>query len=406
MKNILFELLHSILDKADKSGGSKLLTSPSDGKFEYTSVEADAVNAFALRLWSGCKREGENTLISPFSILFALGMTLEGARGETLSQLERAIGLDRERLSQTLGSICATLDSARENGASLKAADAIWLRDHEFSADEDFLARVSEKYAAEIYSAPFDASTLSDINRWVEKATDGMIKELIDRLSPEAVMCLVSSVAFDCEWAQVYEKHNVIDGKFSSADGRVSKVKLMCSSEGKYISGDSFTGFIKPYKCGGIAFAALLPKEGTSTSELISSLDGESLTRILSYPEYDVSVEAKMPRFKCESSLELSEILGSLGVIDAFDRYHADLSGIGSSPLGKLYISRILHKTFIEAAERGTRAGAATSVELAAGALLLERRVCEVTLDRPFVYIIFETRDSIPLFLGSIETLC
>lgn len=382
---------------------ARLLTPLGSTEPQYTSVDRTAVNDFALKLFSACKASGENTMLSPLSILCALGMTAEGAVGSTLSQMEEVIGLDRDRLAAAIESIRSTVDSAVNDEVKVKLADSIWIRDERISVKNDFLEKNVEKYSAEIYSAPFDSSTLSDINSWVSEKTDGMIKNILDEIPYDAVMYLVNALSFDGKWAEVYKKHQVCDGEFSSSDGEVTKVEMMSSEESKYISGKGFTGFIKPYSGGKFAFAALLPDEGSSTDELISSLDGEALTELLSNPKTGVIVNAYMPKFETEYSCELSELLNSLGMTDAFDSRRADFSELGSSDSGNIFINRVLHKTFIEVAEQGTRAGAATVVEMVDECAMVAGEYYTVKLDRPFVYIIFETTDCTPLFIGSLE---
>ena len=125
---------------------------------------------------------GENTLVSPLSLAAALAMTANGARGETLSEMERVLGMSKESLNVGLS---AYLDKVAESGA-LSVADSLWLRDTmKEKANADFLQRNKDYYDAEIYAAPFDKTTVSDINTWTENATRGMIKELIQEISPD-----------------------------------------------------------------------------------------------------------------------------------------------------------------------------------------------------------------------------
>ncbi len=88
---------------------------------------------------------------------------------------------------------------------------------------------------------------------------------------------------------------------------------------------------------------------------------------------------------------------------DAFDMARADFSGIGSSSQGNLYISRVLHKTYMAVDENGTRAGAATAVEMRAEGAMEDIKV--VHLDRPFLYLIIDCRESLPIFMGTVEAV-
>ena len=111
-------------------------------------------------------------------------------------------------------------------------------------ANADFLQRNKDYYDAEIYAAPFDKTTVSDINTWTENATRGMIKELIQEISPDSVAYLINALYFSGEWQNKYEKSDISEGTFTAADGTVSRVKTMKSSEGIYLSDENTTGFV------------------------------------------------------------------------------------------------------------------------------------------------------------------
>ena len=153
------------------------------------------------------------------------------------------------------------------------------------------------------------------------------------------------------------------------------------------------------------AFAALLPKEGVSLSELIESLNGENLYRLLKSPSA-VSVLTAIPKFETEYDAEMSDILKSMGIEKAFDPNTAEFKGLGSSSDGNIYISRVLHKTFLSMGEKGTKAGAATVVEAKDEAAADDpKQSKEVYLDRPFVYLLIDWENRVPFFIGSMTDL-
>ena len=111
---------------------------------------------------------------------------------------------------------------------------------------------------------------------------------------------------------------------------------------------------------------ALLPREGLTVSEYVASLTGEGLRQMLLSPVSGY-VDAAVPKYKSEYGISLEEALQEMGMQNAFDELRADFSGIGYSVEGPVYISQVLHKTFMAVDERGTRAGAATVVEMEEG---------------------------------------
>lgn len=131
--------------------------------------------------------------------------------------------------------------------------------------------------------------------------------------------------------------------------------------------------------------------------EYVASLTGEKLCDILAHAQ-DTQVWARIPKFESEYAVELGQTLRQMGMEDAFDEERADFSDMGHSDRGNLYISRVIHKTYIAVNERGTRAGAATVVAPADGGAAME--IKEVYLDRPFFYMIVDCESGMPVFMG------
>ena len=357
------------------------------------------VTDFAIRLFKASEVSGKNTLISPLSVLCALAMTANGAEEETLAQMEDVLGMTTAELNLYLYSYMQNLPQGEKYKLSL--ANSIWFtEDERFTVNQSFLQTNAEYYGADIYKAPFDKQTLKDINNWVKQNTDDMIPEILDKIPDEAIMYLVNALAFEAEWMEIYEKQQVRDGKFTKEDGTKQNVEFMCSTEGTYLEDENAIGFKKYYKGGKYAFVAMLPNEGVSVSEYIVSLTGESLNALLSNPQYG-TVHTSMPKFETEYTVEMAEILKGMGMTEAFDMYNADFEGLGTSTAGNIYISRVLHKTFISVGEKGTKAGAATVVEMADGAAAEPQEPKEVYLDRPFVYMLIDCENNIPFFIGT-----
>ena len=340
--------------------------------------------------------DGGDSLVSPVSVLAALAMTEAGARGETLSQMEEAFGVDAGTLRLALSAYMSAVE-----GTEVKLANSIWFRDDgTFEPERDFLAGCASFAGADVFAREFNDAARREINAWVSEHTDGMIEDILDKISAEAVMYLVNALAFEADWESEYKAHQVHDGVFHAPDGD-NTAEMMYSEEHTYLSGEGFTGFMKPYKGGRYAFAALLPDEGVGLDGLVSSLSGEALSSMLANAE-GAAVETAMPSFSSEYDAELSGTLKALGMADAFDGERADFTGMGHSTLGNIYINRVLHKTFIDVTPLGTRAGAATVVEMnTESAAIPPEEPKSVILDRPFLYMIVDTQYNIPLFIGA-----
>ena len=360
------------------------------------------VTDFALRLFKETNEDGKNVLISPLSVLCALSMTANGAEGTTLEQMEEVLGMSVEDLNLYLYTYLTSLPSGDKYKLSL--ANSIWFTDDNgVSVNGDFLKTNASYYGADIYKTPFDRQTLKDINNWVKKNTDRMIPKILDDIPDEAIMYLVNALAFEAEWVDIYKKYQVRNGIFTTENGEIENVDLMYGEENRYLEDENATGFIKYYNGRKYAFVALLPNEGVSVSEYLASLDGASLSALIANAETS-RVNSAIPKFEVEYGKEMSEILKKMGMTDAFDADLANFGGLGSSAYGNIYISRVIHKTFIEVGEKGTKAGAATVVEVSDKAEApMETK--EVILDRPFVYMLIDCENNILFFIGTLMSV-
>ena len=365
-------------------------------------INAQAELAVKLFKASVEKSENESVLISPLSIQLALAMTANGANGQTKEEMEKLLGGDipLEELNEYLYTYINSLPS--ENKYKLEVANSIWFRDDKdrFTVEKDFLQTNADYFAAQAYKEPFDQQTVDDINNWVSNHTDGMIEKIIDKILPDEVLHLINAVAFDAEWETPYEKNNVNDGIFHSLLGDERKVKMMYSDEYKYIGDENATGFIRDYKDGKYAFAALLPNEGVDLYDYIASLTGEGLKKTLDNAEAE-AVNAAIPKFSYDYSLLMNEILAGLGMPTAFDADNADFHRIAMDD--DIYIGSVLHKTFISVDEKGTKAAAITDIAMYDKAAAMPER--EVILDRPFVYMIIDNSTNLPIFIGTVTDI-
>lgn len=366
-----------------------------DDAFKNSSAD------FAIRLFQKTRDDSKNSLISPLSVMLALSMTANGAKGETLAQTESLLGGDipMETLNEYLYSYINALPS--EKTAKLNVANSIWFRDNGFTAENTFLQKNADYYGAAVYKSAFDVKTLRDINNWVKKNTDGMIEKIIDDLDPDAVMYLINTVLFDAEWENIYKKDEVRDGTFTALDGTKRTASMMYSAEHLYLDDGKAIGFIKPYR-NGYSFVALLPNEDISLSDYAASMTGKSFADTIKNAE-DVPVEAAMPKFSYDYDIEMSGALKALGMSLPFDSTKADFSALGSSDSGNIFISRVLHKAYIAVDEKGTKAGAATAADIKVTSDI--GGLYSVTLDRPFVYAVIDDAYGLPVFIGAVTDI-
>lgn len=360
---------------------------------------------FSLELLRESRREqgGQdgNLLVCPLSVMAALEMARNGAQGETGEQMARTLygEMQPEESRRELMAYLQALPN--QDKAGFRFANSIWYRqgDTSFEVEPAFLKSSAVDYGAQIYGAAFDESTLRDVNSWVGQETDGMIPKILDQIPDAAVMFLVNGMALDAEWQKQYHTDQIHEAEFYPREGDPQKVEMMYSQEDVRIRGEAVKGFVKPYQ-EGYGFVALLPDQGLTVDAYLEGLTGEAFLKLLGQGE-EGPVEAGLPKYSTRSQLTLNDMLKRMGMPLAFDMEQADFGGMGHDPEGNIYIGAAIHSTFLEVDGRGTRAGAATVVEMEAGGAAMETE--QVILDRPFLYAIFDTKENLPIFIGIVD---
>ncbi len=390
--------------KEEKESSKELTVNMKVNKVKSEEIKGskDAVVDFGLSLLKEVRKDGENALISPLSVFTALSMTANGADGNTLTQMEEVLGLKVQELNDFSHKY---LEATRKDDSSLlHIANSLWLKDDiDVQVKEDFLQRNVDYYDSDVFVSAFNDKTKEDINNWVEDYTSGMIKEMLDKIDKDAVMYLINALYFDAEWEEIYPSNKVYLGEFTSSLGDKQEVEFMYSEEGVYLEDDMSTGFIKYYKDRTYAFVALLPKENVTVEDYINGKSGKDIMETLSSGEED-SVRVSIPKFKSEFSSNLKDALIDMGMEDAFFYEMANFGKMAEvSPPYKLVVNKVIHKTFIAVNERGTKAGAASAVEITKEMAMEEQK--SVFLDRPFIYMIIDTKEEVPIFIGTVETL-
>ena len=366
----------------------------------------EMINAFAGDLYAKLRSEKGNVFFSPFSISTALGMTATGAKGETLSQMQKVLHLPAE--TATVDARFAGLMLALSNpktGYQLTTANAIWAQNG-FPWREEFKTRVS-KYGAGLRDAEFaaqpDAERLK-VNKWVEEQTKDKIKELLASGTVDATtrMILVNAIYFKGDWVSAFDKKATKPAPFTATDGTKTDAPLMFR-KGTFslYEGDGVQVLSMPYKGNDLSMIVALPTKIDGLPALEAKLDAkifESWTKKLS-PTNDVMVS--FPKFKTETNYSLGKTLIDMGMSNAFDKVAADFGGMHSAP-DKLYLSLVVHKAFVDINEEGTEAAAATAV-------VMSRAPSPVTqtktfrADHPFVFAIRHVASGAILFLGRVE---
>lgn len=331
----------------------------------------------------------------------ALAMTLNGAGGQTYTQMQSTLGLtgltntEINQSYQNLIAMFSTLDPS----VTFNIANSIWYR-NTFSVLDSFLVVDSTYFNAKVAALNFNDPSAADvINNWVSEKTNGKITSVVQApLPPEAMMYLINALYFHGTWRYAFDRKYTKLGTFYLANGSTESDSLMTMTDTlNYYSDQYFRGVELPYGNGDYSMIVLLPDSGSATNPIPTLNQGEinSITNGLK-PEY---VTVTLPKFKLRYSVILNKALSQMGMANAFSSA-ADFTRI--NPAGGLYISYVLHKTYIDVNEIGTEAAAVTVVAVATLATGAGPQPVMFDANRPFVFLIKENHSNTILFMGAV----
>lgn len=363
---------------------------------------AAAANHFGLDFFREvvAQSDGRNLFVSPLSVSMALGMTWNGARAGTEAAMRAALrfgDLSAGQINQSfldLIQLLTTMDPV----VRVEIANSIWYREG-LAVLQSFIDINVAFFQAVVQALDFDDPAAADtINAWVAEKTHGLIKEIVEKpINPMLVMFLINAVYFKGDWTWQFDKGRTSDGTFHAPEGE--RTVRMMYQKGKFrvIGGEKFAAIDLPYGHELFRMTILLPDPGVSVDDLVSAMTGENWAawkaELAQAPEREIDVY--LPRFELEWKSSLKQVLSAMGMAEAFDPALADFTGMVAA--GELFISDVLHKTYVRVDEKGTEAAAVTSVEMGATSIPESFRV-----DRPFVFVIHDLHSGAILFAGKI----
>lgn len=407
------------IDDSDRSllisSGERNLD-PDNTQAEWNRFVGDN-NAFAFDLYHAIGDDAENLLFSPYSISVALAMTWGGAANRTESQMADTLhfSFPQEKMHSLFNELDLGLNDRNQNDPAnedkylkLKIANAVWgQKDYGFL--ESYLDLLMFHYGAGIRLADFihnPSRARFDINDWVAEQTENRIQDLLaqDDVNTSTRMVLTNAIYFKASWGIPFDPDQTYSGVFHCEDGTDVPVSMMIPAPGSGENGENYAaaegpGYQAvqlPYYGDDFSMLIVIPDAGTFSAfeQDMNAAMMEQITGGLSKQD----VNLKMPKFGYETRVQLSDTLSGMGMPDAFIPGSADFSGMDGGL--SLFLDKVIHQASVTVDEAGTEAAAATAVVMTYSP---DPDPIEITIDRPFIYMIRDNQTGAVLFLGRVK---
>lgn len=376
---------------------------------------AAANNSFAFKLLKELSKEqpDASVFVSPYSAATALQMALNGAAGQTKTEMQQVLetsGISMTALNEA-SKATTTLLNPKDTNVILTTANALWYR-QSAQIKTSFLEANQKFFSSTVKAVDFSNPRAAEatINQWASDQTHGRItgiaNGMVDPIYTDLV--LANAIYFKGKWLVPFDAKLTKERPFHPAGGPVKNLPMMeLSKKSTYRKGSGYQAVRLPYMGYDLAMYVFLPDPESSPAKLLQIMNGDNWRRVTIPGFNERAGLVVLPKFKLENTLELNGALKALGMKTAFNNQKskpdADFSGMFSDPH---HISEVRQKAYVEVSEEGTEAAAVTGIRLVkrSVARVPEERF-EMIVDRPFLFAIVDARSEMILFMGLVNDL-
>jgi len=365
-----------------------------------------AVQNFSDALFFSNDVRDENMMISPLSALLALGMTANGAAGQTQQEMLSVLAGPKLSLQDFNAANQAFLKTVKSDKTDvLRIANSLWANEL-IELQKPFMKTTKEQYFAQATNLDFsNPESVEIINNWVSEATRAAIPTIIDSVEPSTLLYLINAITFKDDWLTAFEKNHTRERIFHTKDGEIEARFLHQEASFDVLLLEDASVLMLPYKNPDYLMVAVLPKPGLAIDSFLSDRKHDSLTRFLlqsietAEKQY---IELALPAFESSYKTSLVENLKRMGMQYCFDASLSDFSNMQGSIGKQVVIDDVLQKTYIKVDEQGTEAAAVTAVIMKVTSIMTPPSI-SLIFDRPFFYAIIDQKEQIPLFMGVLD---
>ncbi|XP_023547018.1 serpin-ZX-like isoform X2 [Cucurbita pepo subsp. pepo] len=371
----------------------------------------DVAMAITKRILQHDKAKASNVVISPLSIYVLLSLVAAGSKGPSLDQLlsflkSNSIDNLNAFASHIIDKVFA--DASSGGGPRLAFANGVWI-DQSLSLKPSFQQVVDKYYKAMLSQVNFQQANkvISEVNSWVEKNTNGLIKEILPPGSVDSFtrLILANALYFKGAWEKKFDASKTVKRDFYLVDGSSVEAPFMTDKEDQYVAVfDGFKVLALPYSQGSdprrFSMYFFLPDSKDGLGSLIEKLDSEAgfIDRHIPRRKHELG-RFMIPKFKISFGIEVSDVLKKLGLVLPF--YEGGLLEMVEPPMARnLSVSKIFHKAFIEVNEEGTEAAASSAAVIRFMSAPIG--LIEFVANHPFLYLIREDKSGTLLFIGQV----
>jgi len=342
----------------------------------------------------------ENILISPLSIETALYMASNGAQDETLSEIRDALEFGAfypSGINEQFHQFIDKLSDDRTDKTFLNMSQAAFYNPNLFTIDNEFQSNLEQYYSANVYDDKFD---LESINGWANEKTEGRIPKVLDKIKEEEFMFLMNALYFIGDWDKPFPAESTRDANFQFLDGRRPTVPMMNQDAAlSHYIGDDLKAVDLSFA--GQKFAMTFIQTPNPIAEYLEEKSyteiSDTYKKLVDDQMQEERLLLNLPKFELKYKRELSPDLKAMGMQRAFSNSQAQFQKVGDAG-GNIYLTRVIHDTFLKIDEKGAEGAAVTTVGFG-----VESVPQSISFNKPFLLVLRHVETGIPIFIGKIS---
>ena len=363
--------------------------------------------------------DDDNKIYSTISIANCFSMLLEGAKENSKAELEAFLHYNEtfNHLDEIKNTLLRNAINDEKNETYLDITQSFWT-DSEFKKDQikqTYIDTLTNYYFAEAFNGDLRSDAMHGaLADYINDKTRGFLNVKKEDFKDFAgVLWLLNTVYLKSQWSEMFKEEANIKDNFTNLNHSEKEVTFMRKTDEyrAYYKKDNYTISYIPLKHG-LCFNVLLPDENTDYKAVLT--DEQALSDLHNFTSYQknrqvetAAVNFKVPQFKIQKSIDLTDLLPKMGVVDIFDPDIANLRDIANlKPNENLFVSKAKHEAGIELKNEGLEAAAYTIIDVPKATSVENPPVkyLDFYMDRPFTYTV-TNQDGIALFTGVVTNL-
>lgn len=376
---------------------------------DATSIATRATQKLTLALLQENTDAAGNAVISPYSIEQALAQLALGARGQTATQIARALGARSvDQLDASTSSLGNYLGQTTSRAnvkiePQLSNANSIWLQSN-LAVNASYLRDADSTFGMLVKRIDFASGSeaaRATINQWVSKQTHQHIQQLFPAgsITSDTLLALVNALYLNARWATPFDRAATAPASFRTASGATTRPEFMSLDEPQTFElarTSTYTAVDLPYTGGNLSMLLVMP-HGSTLAQFEAGLTTPRLAGLAKQLKARTAW-LRVPRFKLALNVALNSQLMKLGITDAFSQTAANFSGITSKSMS---VGTVQHAATLDVFEGGTVASAATGTTMV-GSSAPSGAVPTISFNRPFLALIRDRLTGAILFAAAV----